>query len=129
MLDASYAQRPTKVLVNCAPPILGEVVSLALAEVPGVELISSGTLDADVVVASVDVPNRRETLPVPMDDDQVHLILFDPAANLLGLRRAGDGMELRSGGLETLLEVVQLWSELTTSAAEQTNITQGGILP
>ena len=39
-------------MVDCEPAILREVVSLALAGVPGIVLLGNGSDDADVVVAS-----------------------------------------------------------------------------
>ena len=41
-----------RVIVDCEPAILREVVSLALAGVPGIVLLGNGSDDADVVVAS-----------------------------------------------------------------------------
>jgi len=39
-------------MVDCEPAILGEVVSLALAGLPGIVLLGAGSDDADVVVVS-----------------------------------------------------------------------------
>jgi hypothetical protein len=44
--------RNLKVMVDCEPAILREVVNLALAGVPGIVLLGDGTDDADVVIAS-----------------------------------------------------------------------------
>jgi hypothetical protein len=41
-------------MVDCEPAILREVVSLALACVPGIVLLGAGSEDADVVVASTE---------------------------------------------------------------------------
>jgi len=45
-----------RVLVDCEPAILREIVSLALAGLPGIVLLGAGGVDADVVVASTPRP-------------------------------------------------------------------------
>jgi hypothetical protein len=41
-----------RVMVDCQPAILSEIVSLALAGLPGIVLLGTGSDEADVVVTS-----------------------------------------------------------------------------
>jgi len=93
----------TKVHVDCNLPTLKETVSLMLAGFPTVELVEAS--DADIVVAWLGDPSGQSG-PKPTFDDDVNLILFDPEANLLGIRPAGEGVEIIEGNLETVLEII-----------------------
>jgi hypothetical protein len=87
---------------------LNELVCIALGGLPAVQIVQSS--DADIVIASVNPSGADGDQPEPTYQNAC-LILFDPGTNLMGIRRPGEGLHLRPGGLETVLETVQEWTQ------------------
>jgi hypothetical protein len=75
-----------RVMVDCEPAILREVVSLALACVPGIILLGAGSDEADVVVASTVSAARGDRALVLLNEAGGLGRLVDSVRELLARR-------------------------------------------
>ena len=73
-----------RVLLACEPPLLNELLALALGELPGVELVDSDSAWADVVVANE--PGASATWQTARQKAlalHARLVAVDPRANVI----------------------------------------------
>jgi hypothetical protein len=102
---------PTRVLLACEPPLLHEVLTLMLERLPGIELVTTGTTDVDVVVVSLSENGTRSPTEPPMaDTSAVRLVVVDPTTNVLRVwdsQQGPSGERELPGDLPTIVEVLQ----------------------
>ena len=102
-----------QVLLACEPPLLNELLSVALAELPGVELVDAGSARVDVVIASP--PGATSSRPAALRRalaPRARLVVLDPVANVLQVWESGreaPSAELLPGTLATLGGLIQQW--------------------
>ncbi|MBI4492971.1 MAG: response regulator transcription factor [Chloroflexi bacterium] len=103
-----------RVFLACEPPLLREVLAMALSQVPEVELVDEAGVHVDVVLASLPASNGGWPANLPLTlPPQARWVQLDPSANVLRVQQGQGGPaggELLAGNLTTLMEVVQRWA-------------------
>ena len=103
-----------RVLLACEPPLLNELLALALAELPGVKLVEVDGAQVDVVIASAPGAGGERALALlQATSPHARLVALDPATNVLRVwengREAPSG-ELLPGHLSTLGQLLGRWA-------------------
>ena len=120
-----------RVMVSCQPPLLGELVSMAVRDLPGMQLLKKHAADADVLVTAGGAQPVTAGLG---GQPAAGVIWLDTGSNQVRRRLNPEGREdSRPGGIKALLDTLREMSpggqELSAATATARMLSNSPVEP